>query len=524
MKNNRETNASRVALVVLMACLALLWFYHLKDKYMAGTADVARDYLVARHIVKYKEYPTIGPWNSVYASLRNSPVYYYVLSFFVSIRDDMMFLGLVNVVLQLAVVFFVYMIANELFGPPTAIIGASLYGLSTHAQELATFMWQPQVMLPFLSAGYWFVSRGYNKNCPPCILAGSALLGFSVVLHFSAVTILPLALPIIWLGVYGNNRAVFWRAASYGVMFGIIVGFYRAEFVRLVAQHRSLFAFQEPVYAPAGSVLRNFVVNFGSFLNEMVFGFARGPSWRSVAASAIVILITVVYFLGTKNRKARIRLLWLAIFLLQPIVFSSVLAVRVYNHYFSPSYALMVIFIAEALRGAVVQFGSGALYAVVTVVILVFSGFFSYVRWPRADNNFVAVQRAAKSIVQSTESADNRGAGLRYDNYVIHFYQKTRGKVPSEAILWAQVEALTGKKLVTAVDYDNNFATDNSDQFVFLVCDGYGKNDNGDEECIGEFKHDSPNYRLVKQVFEGLYDIFLFQREKEYIIEGKTEI
>ncbi|MBI3577088.1 hypothetical protein HY086_03570 [Candidatus Gottesmanbacteria bacterium] len=39
---------------------------HFENKFWLGTGDSSRDYLVARHIVKYHEYPSVGPWNSVY--------------------------------------------------------------------------------------------------------------------------------------------------------------------------------------------------------------------------------------------------------------------------------------------------------------------------------------------------------------------------------------------------------------------------------------------------------------------------
>lgn len=54
-------------------------------------------------MVKYHEFPLAGDWNSLYSpKLMDSPLYYYIAAGLVAIKDDILFLGLVNIFAQLA--------------------------------------------------------------------------------------------------------------------------------------------------------------------------------------------------------------------------------------------------------------------------------------------------------------------------------------------------------------------------------------------------------------------------------------
>ena len=79
---------------------------NINNYYPIDMADVARDYLVSSHIIQYKELPSVGPYASNDV-VRNSPVYYYLLAFFLLFQNNIFFLGLANVFLQIVTIFII---------------------------------------------------------------------------------------------------------------------------------------------------------------------------------------------------------------------------------------------------------------------------------------------------------------------------------------------------------------------------------------------------------------------------------
>src|SRR3990167_4879771 len=69
--------------------------------YIFAWGDGARDFFIANHILSFREFPLLGPFNLLYDSgIYNTPLYYYILSFFLIPFNNVLTLGVVNIFLS----------------------------------------------------------------------------------------------------------------------------------------------------------------------------------------------------------------------------------------------------------------------------------------------------------------------------------------------------------------------------------------------------------------------------------------
>lgn len=132
---------SHEILLVLILCVALLLrLYGFQDRHYSYQSDYNRDYLVAHHIVAYHEFPLTGTDNQ-FGSRGDSPVYFYLLALPLLIKDDIIFLGLLNILLQLGALVVVYILARSMFGKPVGLIALAFFGLSQSIADQSNFVW-----------------------------------------------------------------------------------------------------------------------------------------------------------------------------------------------------------------------------------------------------------------------------------------------------------------------------------------------------------------------------------------------
>ncbi|MEK9201644.1 MAG: hypothetical protein AAB944_01600 [Patescibacteria group bacterium] len=179
-----------------------------QENHYSYQSDYNRDYLVAHHIVAHHEFPLTGP-DGEFGTAGNSPAYFYFLALPLLIKDDIVFLGLFNVFLQMCALVFLYMIGRAMFGQSAGLTATALFGFSTFAVNQSNFIWQPWIMQPFFLLSLYILHQAYVRQKYNFILISIAIFFFSATLHQSVYAILPIYIYAIILVLRNQQKTPF---------------------------------------------------------------------------------------------------------------------------------------------------------------------------------------------------------------------------------------------------------------------------------------------------------------------------
>ncbi len=183
-----------ILILIAIVVLALWARFPLIGYPLTDTAqgEPSRDYLVANHILSFHEWPLTGPWNGFFSGFLNSPSYYYLIAFFLLFRNSIVFLVLVNILLQVITGILLYILGYKLFSESTGLSAALLFLFSNeniffHSQ----YFWQPYVMQVVLILAFLLICMSFQNKRIGWLLAGISAFIFATSLHMSALGILP---------------------------------------------------------------------------------------------------------------------------------------------------------------------------------------------------------------------------------------------------------------------------------------------------------------------------------------------
>src|ERR1043166_4165248 len=102
---------------IVAACFWLYLHYALTHTLVYAEAW-QRQYLIANHIARLWEFPSVGDELSVFYGLRvTSPVYYYLFGFVLWLHNSMLFAEVVWLSFSMLAIVSVYLLAKDLFSP-----------------------------------------------------------------------------------------------------------------------------------------------------------------------------------------------------------------------------------------------------------------------------------------------------------------------------------------------------------------------------------------------------------------------
>jgi hypothetical protein len=152
-----------------------------------------RDYLTAKHIVTFHNFPAAGPWNGTLPHLGNSPLYFYLLAVPLLISTSWQMLEIAFIALTCGGIYLLYLLGRDLFGTRTALIASLLYAVAPEMiRETSSFVWQPYFMEPLLIGSAFTLYRAHISG-RISLLITSIILGISALaMHMSALAVAPL--------------------------------------------------------------------------------------------------------------------------------------------------------------------------------------------------------------------------------------------------------------------------------------------------------------------------------------------
>lgn len=416
----------RLVIFVVTALLLLTSAVLFNNLNYPNAPDAGRDYLIGRHIIQYNEFVLTGPINNVYGFL-NSPLYFYLVSALLLIKDDILFLSVANIFLQILTVLFVCLLARELFGTKTMLGAGILFGLSTQLVSQTAWFWQPYVMPPFLMLSAWLLLVSYKRKKYYLLPVSLAVFLSAGALHMSAFSLTPLFLGVIFL-VLRQERRSYWHystiVATAGVTFCIL---YSSTTFFLYKNGSSISAMllgHTPMYGSNNA----YTLSISQFLNrtgESIMAFLGSlfhlnTGWVSIGGFLIVITCACIlryFFSNTISTEQKIYMAALVTAVVSNILFFSFFRLPPAPQYFTAVIAFFIIAVVEAFRAVCDNRPFSKFFYVIPIVFLVyiFSGRLSIYRQAAPLRQGLSVPAAVYALKKEISAIRKMRGGRRLE-------------------------------------------------------------------------------------------------------------
>jgi hypothetical protein len=463
--------------------------------------ESSRDYLIARHIYDYQDFPLLGPTDMGDNYLRNNPFYFYFLSSFLFIQDSLFFLENINILFQLINIIIIYVLAKKIFGIGTGLLAATIFSIADCFINQSNHLWQPYLMQTFVNFSYLLIVMGYQKKKIYLLILSLIIFLLASSIHRSTLIQLPLFLITI-LAILKS-----WRVNKTVYLYPIVT------FIFL-----SILLYSPVLYANGYNLnhqLREFNFTFKNFVfylygNFFLFTNTIFPGGKLFNIPSFHLLLTLTFitlFLLAIRTKVKIFTI-LAISILVQFGAVSISSLGGYPdsvRYFTPIFGLFTIL----LSAIIVKVGQGNLLHKIICFILIFITI--YLTSP----NFLTKINAALAIskkpeVTSIQAVANEIIKIKqaenypnYDFFKIIGYRHLGAYSVLEAIFYPELEKTFNQPFVTVRDNGENpnfisdgFTETNRENYYFIICYDFPQ-DEVSKSCADNFLSNYKNYEIV---------------------------
>lgn len=478
---------------ILLVVLGLRLFvlsYPLMDNTEAG-----RDYWVGRHIALYKEFPLVGPWNDVLGGYFNSPIYYYFIGLLVAIRDDFLFLSIVNILLQLSTAVIIYMLGKKLFSPHAGLIAVILFLFSWEAWFQSKVIWQPHVMQPLINLSFLLFLLSYEKKKYWILLSSIIAFSLAVVMHNSAGALALVYAPLVWFVLKRQKGSYGDYAVATGTGFLVLSLSYLPVIIFAKNNNLSLFNFhsgRDPFSMTSWH--QNFMDNIFEMLKVFFINIRKEFFSLEMILLLCLAMLLILYSVRLKSQSRRQKtFLLILLVVLQPLFLSSLVNLQIARHHFMPILGIGAILIAELCCVLIEKNRFSYIISGIFIFFLVkasSANFFLF--YDRSSSNIA--NEAIIALEMSLPKRRNFASALY--GFDIKLYNPIVLN-PYEEFFWALLEKRTDVKFTSF--HDNSLPTlkvDNQGRDVFLICQGMAK-----ETCLNRFSQEEPHHTMMKEIF-----------------------
>lgn len=553
------THLSTVLLIVVLAMLFIILLGKMKSTVNPfGPLEINREYLIARHIVTYHEFPLAGPWHSAFGAVRHSPVYFYFLALIVAIKDNIWSIRIANVILQIASLVFLFSLTRKIFGAGTALIAASLFGFSQLFIDFAQYPGHPNFQHSFLILSYLLLFISYQKKQFTTLLASIVTFVFASALHSAALLVFPSFLIIIFLICRGQKR----RSHHYFTLLAVTAASFLLCYGTVVID-----AYKNGVSVP-NAILRSsrYITSFSEFsgnvFSHVNFLFnlffpaytLRGFSFITVLIFILLPILLCYHLFVQKENKQNTYMLILIGAMVQFFLMISLLKVTTYSYYFIPIAGIfMMVFARIIFVSNLKHISFLAVQPLIFFIVLkTFSFDYDLHNFKQYGLNESASLVSFMSLRPSTQEpkspktvqlnsiiASLKTEVLRIqiqeghsdlDFFQIRFYEDRsptlidddRNGIPIyDAIFYTPLEREFNKKLVSTVNnnYDQSFyayryfsyTPVTTDGYILLIC--YSHYGAGPQGCSETFLNEHRSHEIKKQIYsENPFTVFITKK------------
>ncbi len=482
--DKRQITTPILITILLISLFVRLYNLDYPLSYIFAWGDGARDYFVADHIVKYKEFPLLGPFNLLNeVGIYNSPVYYYLLALFLVPYNHVLTLGVVNIIFQMLTIFLIYLIAKKLFDQKTAILSILIFSFNPEILAQSDYMWQPHISQLVSYLAFFLAILFYFNKRYIFLFFSSLTLAFAFALHNSTFP----WIPVFFVFFYRHFLKIILPFSLFMVLLYLPVGRYLMQNDYITVPF-SLFSQNISQY------LSNFFINLDGILKT----FNINNLWV-----VPILCFSLFYFLKAKDiRKTKISVLLLLVLFFTPLFFASFFN-KFRLHYLTLSLGVLTIFLAKIFTclPAGRPFSKYKLVTFVFAFLLLLSTtnnfqFLKFQKTPLENQKFV--DNLSQIILQEIKDPTS----FQIKSYVV---EKTIFEYPVlDTILLIPLEDKLNIKLAKISDKSpfNHIQTGGKQYFV-IVCHEFSGLSRW-QECLETFKRSYPAYAILKNLYMGI--------------------
>lgn len=455
-----------LALIVILGAALRLG----QVNYPLDNPDFGRDFLISRHIAIFGEQTMQGPANPVLQTLKNSPLYYYLLAAVIRIWDSPLAPLLVNFVLQLSIIPLVFLTGRRLFGDRVGLVAAALMAANPLSITESAYFWQPYLMAWLISLAILVFTLAAPRKHSLLLLVSAWLLATSGTVNNAAFGLIPAFLTLVW--VVTKNWARLLLATT---VLGVTVGIYfLPNFLYVRGQAPAGFHPAESLVP--GQFFSNLGVNFTALFSN----FFNWGSFSALAGVALTLLVIWVY-----KRERNGVLLALAATIGSFIVLAAPLKLPWRPDYFTPLLTPLVLLISYTLTQLPHRFLS---YALLTGLLIFPVSKFT-LQTPLRD--LPKVTTATTAVEQEIAKIQMQlGLPDRKFFRIIYYPGKLNGNIvlSYDAVFWAGLESDWQTKMTYLVSSDFGYRSSNGNDYLVLAC-----REITGPDCLGQFQADQPS-------------------------------
>lgn len=479
---------STYLLVIILSLSIILRLYNLDFplSYIFAWGDGTRDYFVANHIVTFGEYPLLGPFNLLYETgIYNTPVYYYLLAFFLKFYNSVFTLGVVNIFFQIGTVLLIYFIAKKMFDEKVALLSILLFSFNPEILAQSDYIWQPHLSQFFAYLALFLSVLFYKNNRYIFLIYGGLILALSFALHNSSFP---------WIPVFFIISSILLKNRNLNILYylGVLAAF--VSFLLVLYAPTILFSLQADNLAtsPFSLFIQNidqYFNNFATNLKGVLKAFNLYNFW-----SVIILILGVVTLLRDRDRDNKLKIILLLVLFFLPLFFASFFN-KFRLHYLTLSLGVFTILIATIATSFTKNKLITILFIILLVKIVTFDFKFLSVK-EISFKNLKFVDEISSQIMEEVKDSPFQIKSYAMDEEIVEY-------PVLDTVFLIPLEKKLNKKLAIISDKSpyNHIQTGGKEYFI-VVCHEFSPFARF-SECLETFKRSYPNYRILKNLYSS---------------------
>lgn len=473
--------------------------------YPLVNTETHRDYLIAKHILVYHDFPKAGPcclFNGAYGPLRHPALYYYALAAILIIKQHFMFLTFVNFVLQLIPSIVIYFLTAYFFSRQTGLLAMLFFSFHQVTFKQALFVWQPHLIQPFIYGTFLTLFLFFRHRKLWWLITSILLLFVATTIHLSVLIIVPLWILVTVAILYVQKQPM-------KIYFPILFLFTFLSLILLAL----LFANASPlplhlIHASAIDYGRSLLTNTSVYLSS-VFG-------DSVAISKIgyVLLALSAYFLiryfSSQYQDSKKRSIFFIIIIVGGFLASvSLFKARIWHFYLTPLFGITLVLFAYIITSS--RKHADQALSVIWICLFLLQFLLYYPPDKLFMQNAADIDKAISAIAKHVTTLQIDKNYQKPNFFQIQVYsQGTENPTIADLAFLLPLEEKLKQQLIHVTDMGASFVRLNTARYQFVVCQSYGKLIHVQKECLQPFKKNFPTYVIKRQIYRSEpFTIFL---------------
>lgn len=485
--------------------------------------DVHLDYLAGHHVVKYGEVPFSGSGNPI---LIDSPLYYYIVSFFVFLKDDLLFLAIANiVVIQVATFIFLYLLAVTLFNRRVGFLTVLLAVTSYEYLAEGAYFFQTHVMQVFANGALFFLALAYTRKRLRYAYISIIFFVTAMTIHHSVLALVPVYTVLIFVALPRSIN----KSKTFGLMVavgaGVLFIFHLPVMLLFIQSPSTITRIIYTVSTGHIGSISEFIGKFFYNSAQLVYSFSLRWVDHSMMVNIVCGVLLAWSFIRyiqahQKQRQRTWYVLALLLMMMQLIVVASLLRAGVWHFTFSSVFGLFLIILSVCI----VQWFSGSWWhktigsVLVLITLYTVSNGFIFLRsgdYPRL-HRWLLTLESKEAIKQVAISLKNEESRLDFSffriqrihnkpisGFYVDVYSQQHIQMIEDLLYWPMLEDELGSRFVR-MERDGSFPTLlNDDEYIFVICDSTRAPFRNVDDCLHRYVTDYPNYRFVRHVYAG---------------------